>query len=237
VPAPGPQLVAEAQRMVQAVAARSYALASRKTGGSFDVFADTRSQVYGGILSEDPRTTEAVNATKGQIVLFDGKVAWTFFSSSSGGKTASIQDVWPDSDPLPYLVSVDDPYDTISPYHDWGPVAFTAAELKAKLGARFPAGVTGADQRIVAKIHREHRRTRTQVTLADAATPGPRSAIRLSYARAIGGTILGDPEHSSQLNTRGLLPFRCQPLPMIARSLFEARPIGGARLDTASLRP
>ena len=106
---------------VQAVAARSYALASRKDSGNFDVFADTRSQVYGGILSENSRTTAAVNATKGQIVLFQGKVAWTFFSASSGGRTASIQDVWPDAEPLPYLVSVDDPHDTISPYHDWGP--------------------------------------------------------------------------------------------------------------------
>jgi stage II sporulation protein D len=127
---------------VQAVAARSYALASRNTTGNFDVFADTRSQVYGGVLSEDPRATAAVNATKGEIVLFDGKVAWTFFSASSGGRTASIEDVWPDAQPRPYLVSVDDPYDTISPYHDWGPVAFTASQLKDRLGSRFPAGVT-----------------------------------------------------------------------------------------------
>ncbi len=127
---------------VQAVAARSYALVSRQTGGNFDVFADTRSQVYGGILSENQRTTTAVNATKGQIVLFNGKVAWTFYSASSGGRTASIQDVWPDAEALPYLVSVDDPHDTISPYHDWGPIAFTAEELRAKLGDRIPENVT-----------------------------------------------------------------------------------------------
>jgi SpoIID/LytB domain protein len=127
---------------VQAVAARSYGLASRKTGSSFDVYADTRSQVYGGISVEDPRTTAAVKATKGQVVLYNGKVAWTYFSASSGGRTAAIQDVWPDAQPVPYLVSVDDPYDTISPYHDWGPITFTAAQLRAKLGARFPASVT-----------------------------------------------------------------------------------------------
>jgi stage II sporulation protein D len=127
---------------VQAVAARSYALASRKTAGNFDVFADTRSQVYGGVLSEDRRTTAAVNATKGEVVLFDGKVAWTFFSASSGGRTASVEDVWPDGEPRPYLVSVDDPYDSISPYHDWGPIAFTASQLKDRLGSRIPAGVT-----------------------------------------------------------------------------------------------
>ena len=71
-------------------------------------------------------------ATARQIVLYQGKVATTFFYSSSGGQTAAIQDVW-DSPPVPYLVSVPDPYDTISPYHDWGPVAFTAATVAKKL--------------------------------------------------------------------------------------------------------
>jgi stage II sporulation protein D len=126
----------------QAVAARSYALVSRKTGASFDVFADTRSQVYGGIESEKQSTNAAVTATRGKVVLYGGKVAWTFFSSSSGGRTAAIEDVWPDSEPLPYLVSVDDPHDDISPYHDWGPVTFTAEQLAAKLGSRLPAGLT-----------------------------------------------------------------------------------------------
>jgi len=125
----------------QAVAARSYALASRRTGGSFDVYADTRSQVYGGMQAEDPRTSAAVEATRGTVVLFEGKVAWTYFSSSSGGRTAAIEDVWPDAEPQPYLVSVDDPYDTISPHHDWGPIAFTASELERRLGARVPAGL------------------------------------------------------------------------------------------------
>jgi stage II sporulation protein D len=127
---------------VQAVAARSYALASRETGGLFDVFSDTRSQVYGGIAAEQASTNAAVDATRLQVVLYEGKVAWTFFSASSGGRTAAIEDVWPDSEPLPYLVSVDDPYDTISPYHTWGPVTFTDAELSKKLGTRLPAGLT-----------------------------------------------------------------------------------------------
>ncbi len=30
---------------------------------------------------------------------------------------------------MPYLVSVPDPYDTISPYHNWGPFAYTGAKL------------------------------------------------------------------------------------------------------------
>jgi len=126
----------------QAVAARSYALASRETGGIFDVYADTRSQVYGGIPAEHERTSAAVSATKGQVVLYEGEVAWTFFSASSGGRTAAIGDVWADSEPLPYLVSVEDPHDDLSPYHRWGPITFTAEELEAKLGPRLPEGLT-----------------------------------------------------------------------------------------------
>jgi stage II sporulation protein D len=116
----------------QAVVARSYALAVRRVGGTFDVYGDTRSQVYLGIAGETPQSDAAVAATARQVVLYKGKVATTYFFSSSGGRTASIQDVW-DSPGVAYLVSVPDPYDTISPYHDWGPLVFTAAGVAKKL--------------------------------------------------------------------------------------------------------
>jgi SpoIID/LytB domain protein len=66
-------------------------------------------------------------------VLYQGKVATTYFYSSSGGRTAAIQDVWPNAKPVPYLVSVADPYDTISPHHNWGPFKFSASTLRKKL--------------------------------------------------------------------------------------------------------
>jgi stage II sporulation protein D len=112
----------------QAVAARSYALAVRKTGSWFDLYSDTRSQVYLGIAHEKPSTTAAVQATAGQVVLYGGRVATTYFYSSSGGRTAAADEVW-QGPPVPYLVSVDDPYDTISPYHRWGPFVVSAGRL------------------------------------------------------------------------------------------------------------
>src|SRR5712691_6922798 len=114
----------------QAVAARSYALATRKTG-AFDLYPDTRSQVYLGIDHEKPSTNAAVDATAGKVVLFEGQVAKTYFFSTSGGRTSSAEDVW--GEPVPYLVSVADPYASISPYHDWGPFAFTGAKLAKTL--------------------------------------------------------------------------------------------------------
>jgi SpoIID/LytB domain protein len=110
----------------QAVVARSYALAVRKTG-AFDLYPDTRSQVYLGMDHEKLSTSAAVDATAGKVVLYNGQVAKTYFYSSSGGRTAASQDVWGTA--VPYLVSVPDPYDTISPYHNWGPMAFTGAML------------------------------------------------------------------------------------------------------------
>src|SRR5438034_159245 len=76
----------------QAVVARSYALATRRTG-AFDLYPDTRSQVYLGIEHEKPSTNAAVAATAGQVVLYEGEVAKTYFFSTSGGRTASAQDV------------------------------------------------------------------------------------------------------------------------------------------------
>jgi SpoIID/LytB domain protein len=117
----------------QAVAARSYVLSQRRSGKTFDVYGDTRDQVYGGVAAESASSDQAVAQTKGQVLLFAGKVATTYFSSSSGGQTAAFTDLQPAAKPLPYLVSVSDPYDTFSPYHNWGPIVLSATDAAAKL--------------------------------------------------------------------------------------------------------
>jgi stage II sporulation protein D len=120
----------------QAVVARSYALASRRSG-AFDLYPDTRDQVYLGVDHEKPSTNAAVDATAGKVVLYNGEVAKTYFYSTSGGRTASAQDVWGAN--VPYLVSVPDPYDTISPYHNWGPLIFNGTKLARTLKIPGPA--------------------------------------------------------------------------------------------------
>ena len=116
----------------QAVAARSYALANLVKGKPFDLYSDVRSQVYGGVAGERPSTSKAVAATAGQVVLYGGKVATTYYFSTSGGKTASAVDVFGFN--VPYLVSRPDPWDKASPYHRWGPVLLGARTLQSKLG-------------------------------------------------------------------------------------------------------
>jgi stage II sporulation protein D len=123
----------------QAVAARSYARAELEnvvTARSFDLYSDTRSQVYGGILAEAPSVTRAVAATANQVVVYEGKVATTYFSSSSGGRTVSAAEATGTA--VPYLLSVPDPYDTLSPNHDWGPVLIDAKKAARALGIGTP---------------------------------------------------------------------------------------------------
>ena len=116
----------------QAVAARTYALKNLVKGKPFDLYADVRSQVYGGILAEEPASSAAVRATTGQVVTYGGQIASTYYFSTSGGKTASAADVFGFS--VPYLISRPDPWDKASPHHRWGPLLFGARTLQSKLG-------------------------------------------------------------------------------------------------------
>jgi stage II sporulation protein D len=133
VPREMPPTWPSAALRTQAVAARSYALSSLVPDRAFDVFADTRSQVYGGVGAEDPRTTAAVRATRGTIVVFQGQPARTLFHASSGGRTAASDEVF-GGDPIPYLRSVDDPYDRLSPHHAWA-VTLTREQIAEGLAA------------------------------------------------------------------------------------------------------
>ena len=120
----------------QAVVARSYALATLKPGTLFDLYADTRSQVYGGVRAEAVSTNLAIGATAGKVLFWNGRVATTFYHSTSGGQTVSIEEAWPRATPVPYLVSVADPHDALSKHHRWGPFRLTPAEVGKKLGLR-----------------------------------------------------------------------------------------------------
>ena len=104
---------------VQAVAARTYALATSKTSGAFDQYPDTRSQVYRGVTGESVRSDAAVKDTAGRIVTYAGTPAVTYYFSTSGGHTENIEFSFVGSLSKPWLVGVPDPYDTQSPYHRW----------------------------------------------------------------------------------------------------------------------
>jgi SpoIID/LytB domain protein len=74
-----------------------------------------------------------VDETAGEVLLYGDQVATTLFSSSTGGRTQSSADAFGPPG-RPYLVSRSDPYDKISPYHDWGPMPVTGKTLGRAFG-------------------------------------------------------------------------------------------------------
>ena len=129
----------------QAVAARSYALTGKVGGNGFDLYADTRSQVYGGAQSESSTTSQAVADTRNQVVRYQGEVAQTFFSSTSGGQTEGGFLGAPE---VPYLRSVKDPYDFHSPLHTWT-LRYSNREMNARLDPYVAGGLR--DIRVTAR--------------------------------------------------------------------------------------
>jgi stage II sporulation protein D len=128
-----PQWPDEALR-AQAVAARTYAVATSKDGDGYDQYADTRSQMYPGISGEDPRTDGAVSATAGQVVVYEGTPIVTYYFSTSGGRTENVENSFLGAQPAPYLTSVDDPYDGASPRHRWT-LRLSLAQADRRLGS------------------------------------------------------------------------------------------------------
>src|SRR4051794_34375575 len=119
-----------AELKTQAIISRSFALTGRVEGDGYDLYSDTRSQVYKGLESEYTSSDEAAEQTKGQVLMYEGQVAETLFSACSGGKTESIANVFGSA--IPYLVGVPDPYDNLCPLHDWT-LKFSGPEISAKL--------------------------------------------------------------------------------------------------------
>ena len=103
----------------QAVAARTYAIYQTTVSVSkdFDLTSDAFSQVYGGAASEKKRTNKAVADTRGEILIWDGKVFPPYFHATCGGHTLSSRELW--SMDVPPLQGVRCPYCVDSPYFYW----------------------------------------------------------------------------------------------------------------------
>lgn len=100
----------------QAVTARTYALRQLargvQPGCQCHLGATPLHQVYAGWTKETgahgPHWVAAVDATAGQVVTYQGKLAWTYFSSSHGGRSENSEESWAYPNAIPYLRGVDD---------------------------------------------------------------------------------------------------------------------------------
>ena len=76
----------------------------------FDVCADDHCQRYQGVTRAAlPQVREAVEATRGQILTYNGEICDARFSKCCGGRTEEFQYAW-ENVTKPYLQSVEDPY-------------------------------------------------------------------------------------------------------------------------------
>ncbi len=130
----------------QAVAARTLALYSlnRFASEGYDVRATTDTQVYGGVTAEDPRTTTAVDETRGEVMTYQGRPIFAAYHSDSGGYTESSEFVW--GGRYPYLKGVPDPYSTGAPNHEWiVRMDLRAFEDRLRRAGRMVSDVSGID--------------------------------------------------------------------------------------------
>ena len=94
----------------QTVIARSYAQTNiNRNKKDFDLYDDTRSQVYSGIpKSRLSNVEKAIKETKGEVITYNGRVIDALFHSYSGGYTASAKEVY--GNDIEYLKPVEDIY-------------------------------------------------------------------------------------------------------------------------------
>ena len=130
-------------RIAQTIVARGYAAYHLVPGGTFDVFDDTRSQVYLGVRREHPDADAVILATAGQVVRSGSSIANTLFHSTAGGWTENNENVYVSatgakvagvysylrgsSDRDPSGVS----YDAAAPFAIWQTRAYSSAQLSS----------------------------------------------------------------------------------------------------------
>lgn len=176
----------------QAVAARTLALYSlnRFAAEGYDVRATTDSQVYGGVGAEDPRTTAAVEATRGQILTYEGRPIFAAYHSDSGGHTEASELVW--GGRYAYLRPVADPYTAAQPWTLR--LTLSALEDQLRRAGRGGGGVLGVE---VAEVTPSGR-----VAYVRVATGGGALTLRGTELR----TILGAETMKSTLFTVRVIP-------------------------------
>lgn len=96
----------------QSVAARTYTL-NRMNGREsyiYDLVDTSSDQVYNGYVGTETNATRAVDATRGIVIMNDGKLSGTYYTASNGGQTEAVANAW-GSTAYPYLNVKDDPFD------------------------------------------------------------------------------------------------------------------------------
>ena len=119
-----------------AIVARSFALHEAHGHADYDVCDSTHCQLlhWSGVSVRRTTAHAATLATAGETLWFHGQRALAYFGKDCGGRTASLDEIWPRAKPLPYLPSQPDRFCTTNGARTWAS-QITRAELTAALAA------------------------------------------------------------------------------------------------------
>jgi SpoIID/LytB domain protein len=194
----------------QAIAARTYALKSMKPTATFDLYDDTRSQVYVGIdkINETSngrnwgeRWAKAVSDTAKQVITYDGQPIAAYYHSSCGGQTENVELAWPKSKEQPYLRSVSDIDSNGKPYcmndgnksFSWS-ASFSISDFEKKLGLSGISSIEisqkGVSPRIVALAIKKQDGSTTKMSGQDFRT---KLGLKSAWVYQMGGTYFDVP--------------------------------------------
>ncbi|HEY8108792.1 MAG TPA: SpoIID/LytB domain-containing protein [Patescibacteria group bacterium] len=142
----------------QVTAARTYAARKIQSprADSFDLYDDTRDQVYNGYNNETakPNHVTAVGATNGKVVKYSGSLVQAFYSSNAAGHTADNEDVWGGS-PISYLRGKADSFSQVGDTDHLWPDTTSRETIRSNYG--FGCTVTGVG--IISKHPGDRMRT------------------------------------------------------------------------------
>lgn len=137
VPAEMPPFWGKEALKAQAVAARTYAMRKLQQGSrrSFDLEGNEFDQAYSGLSQQRDASTEAVEATRGQVLISGGALIEALYMASGGGHTEDSEYGFIRWDHglrpaavLPYLRGIADPLDR-APGWEVGPFSAGAAAV------------------------------------------------------------------------------------------------------------
>ena len=127
----------------QTIAARSYAVRRlHPTSGTYDLYDDTRSQVYRGVEAETTTTNTLLKSFPGEVITYGGSIVNAFFFSTGGGATENNEYVFVSSSggvgsAVPYLRGIPDrradgtAWDAGAPVYAWKSSTLTRSQLSA----------------------------------------------------------------------------------------------------------
>lgn len=217
----------------QAVAARGYAYRSAVDHPDSALACTTSSQVYNGArhgsgVHEAASTDAAIAATANQYVVYGTRVVQTFFSSSSGGRTANVEDVWYSSEPQPYYTSVADADDpVVNGKHLNGNYRWSLADMTgATLGAKIRDYDNGSNNADPLDYSAPSPATLANLTV-DAAASGWVRSVTLTWSNGRSYTITGTRFQSILgLKSSAFAVKVTNPLPPVTRYQdTDARPL------------